>query len=1416
MEKETRNRIQRATQTARTLIESEYSKQLGGNFDIHLNGSIGQEPGDHLGPKDCVIRDKLIAAINHHQSAGMPKDEAVAMYLREAAFTLLNRFVALKMLEARDLVQQCISRGDQSAGFKEFLGLAPGLVQLPDNGYRLYIESIFDEIGREVRVLFDRRDSASLLWPSRQTLLELLDILNAKEISAIWIEDETIGWVYQFFNGEDERRKMRDESAAPRNSHELAVRNQFFTPRYVVQLLVDNTLGRMWYEMMTGDTQLHELKFLIHPQHEIFLEESQEPIAEFEAIIPGESDTQPLQVPFRKKKDPRDLQILDPACGSGHFLLYTFDLLLEIYVEAWNDEFAPASTETGQTLREDFTDFDDLQIQLPRLIIENNLYGIDIDLRCTQIAALSLWMRAQRAYLNLGINKLNRKPISKANIAVAQAMPGESMYQNDFAATIDQRLGLLVHRVFQRMELAGEAGSLLMIEADIREAILEIYGQHGDLFRANDEERWYEVEQELLFALKEYLKLDQTFGRKLFADDTAVGLGFIEISSKRYDVILMNPPFGSFSTPSKGLIFSAYGREKIELGGCFITRFIQRLSDGGKLGVVANRTLLFAASLEEWRSSQLSGVEVVADLGHGVLDALVEVAAFTLSNSTRNLAFFTGTLDTKEKDRSLRAAAKKARSGDVKAFRSTSEFASLFGSPFAYWAPNTLIQAVTNQEPAESVGAVARQGLATCDNFRFLRLAHELPPNCAAEWKPLAKGGEYQPFWSEIPLRARWKDDGHEIKAYIDALHGQWSRVVQSTSLYGIPGATYSERTASSLSLRVLPKGCLFDKVGPFVGASDPELSRSIALVLIGMSYTTAYRFLIETAVGLRDATSSGSAARHYLPSMIQRLPWPNIDLEEIKKVSIKAIEAARDLVSVNEGSEFWHDPFIPSSSTTLEEYSSNLTRWWCDKLVTIYECAEIFESASLETFGISADEDIKALEEVSGISPLRYSKNEAIDTNQLLDYLEIPPEDLISELSSVGKIHSTTYKKAYWGNRSIELLAHLWETHPLSLVKALMGTTVSNKWKEQAAWRLLSIGFGISVNRLNPEQFFTKTVVAVSKDIFATPTHESKNVGGTVELTRILVDDQGHPDDVVTAVEEAIQKQLPNITTSQLIESTGSKRRNLRQLLANDFFDLHLSTYSEFRRKAPIYWQISTPSASYSAWLYYHHITRDTLFRFLNEYITPKIKHEERKLTSITQEYGPNPTTSQRKEIDSQETFVGELRGFRDEITRVAPLWNPNLNDGVILNFAPLWRLVPHHKTWQKECKSAWDKLCKGDYDWAHITMHLWPERVVPKCAEDRSLAIAHELEEMFWYEDEEGKWHQQDVSQEAVEKLISERTSPAVKDAVKTLQEAPSPSSPSSPRKKKSSPRKPVKSPKATKQKAKTMDMFDEGETS
>ena len=130
-------------------------------------------------------------------------------------------------------------------------------------------------------------------------------------------------------------------------------------------------------------------------------------------------------------------------------------------------------------------------------------------------------------------------------------------------------------------------------------------------------------------------------------------------------------------------------------------------------------------------------------------------------------------------------------------------------------------------------------------------------------------------------------------------------------------------------------------------------------------------------------------------------------------------------------------------------------------------------------------------------------------------------------------------------------------------------------------------------------------------------------------------------------------------------------------------------------------------------------------------------------------------------------------MRELRDELEAVTPLWAPDLNDGIVIVLAPLWKLFVHHKPWSKELKKHWDKLAAGDYDWAQLAMHLWPERVIPKCAEDRSLAIAHDLEGVFWAHDTDNtdKWHARTTPTTPLDELIAQRHNPATRA---TLQKA------------------------------------------
>ncbi len=605
MDKDTRNAIERATQRARKLLEEDFAAQLEGDFDVHRDGAVAAKAGGHLSARQAFQRERIVAAIEHKRAAGMSAADAARNYLRDAAFTTLNRFVALKMLEARELVQECITKGEQSGGYREFCGMAPGLPLLPESaGYRLYIESLFDELSTEVKVLFDRRDPSSVLWPKRATFEQLLEILNATELARVWGEDETIGWVYQFFNGQDERKKMREESQAPRNSRELAVRNQFFTPRYVVQFLTDNTLGRIWYEMRGTKAALADK-------------------CEYMVRKPGE------EFAPRAKKDPRDLRVLDPACGSGHFLLYAFDLLVAIYQEAHADPASPKSEATGKTLAEDYPSIEALQKAAPGLVLAHNLHGVDIDPRCAQIAQLALWMRAQKAYRDFGIGRADRAQIRRSNIVVAEPLVADDQIAKEFVAKLgDAELGRVFTRLVEALNLVGDMGLLLRLERLVGRQVQP--GQTGDLF-APPEER---IRAALDRFVREETGATNT-RRRLFVDDAAHGLALLEVAEKKFDVVLMNPPFGSGSTRAKQEFEKAYPRTKNDVYAAFVERGIELLASRGRLGAITSRTGFFLSSFQKWREEVLlkqAPPAVFADLGHGVMDAaMVEAAAYCLA-----------------------------------------------------------------------------------------------------------------------------------------------------------------------------------------------------------------------------------------------------------------------------------------------------------------------------------------------------------------------------------------------------------------------------------------------------------------------------------------------------------------------------------------------------------------------------------------------------------------------------------------------------------------------------------------------------------------------------------------------------------------------------------------------------------------
>ena len=216
-----------------------------------------------------------------------------------------------------------------------------------------------------------------------------------------------------------------------------------------------------------------------------------------------------------------------------------------------------------------------------------------------------------------------------------------------------------------------------------------------------------------------------------------------------------------------------------------------------------------------------------------------------------------------------------------------------------------------------------------------------------------------------------------------------------------------------------------------------------------------------------------------------------------------------------------------------------------------------------------------------------------------------------------------------------------------------------------------------------------------------------------------ILVDDPMHPNDLTNLVQKVLDTVNVNIPT------------DIRQWITTKFFDFHLKMYSKSRRKAPIYWPLSSPNGLYRIWVYYPRMTDQTLYGAVNQYLDPKIKYVQQELNQL-QNKSTNRTSSEEIQLEKQSNLEQDLISFREKLLEKAQTYKPHHDDGVEVTASPLANFFKH-KSWNKALKTTWTKLDKGDYDWSYTAMDNWPERVREKCKKDKSLAIAHDLENVY-----------------------------------------------------------------------------------
>jgi len=1365
-DKDTRNQLAALVTQCRRLLTEEFTKQCQSSYGIRADGSVvPMEELTHLSDHDLGTARQLRERIAYlvANDANATTELAIDRMLREQAFTVMNRLAAMRMAEARGLIIESVSKGMESQGFEMYDSLGGAAMGERFDRYQSYLYSMFDELAIDLGVLFDRYSPHGLLFPRETALKEFLDLLNQKAMEGIWAEDETIGWIYQYWNSKEERKAMRDASAAPRNSRELAVRNQFFTPRYVVEFLTDNTLGRIWYEMTKGETRLaDQCRYLVRRPTEIFLGEGEDapdpPEGDAEETLSQEELLkQPVHIPHRPVKDPREIRLLDPACGSMHFGLYAFDLFEAIYEEAWDRGLCPA-------LQEAYGKKEDYLRDVPRLIIEHNIHGVDIDPRAVQIAGLSLWLRAQKTWRDTP--PAERPRVRRSNIVCAEPMPGSDAMLEDFVQTLDPPLlGELVKTVFDKMQLAGEAGTLLKIEGEIRTAIDDakekwekLGAAERDLFSAEELNQtlrpgtqqqltgvekalttdhrplatdFFDTAEERIYAaLRDYAESAEAgdYQRRLFAEDAAHGFAFIDLCRKRYDAVVMNPPFGEASREYDSTLKRLYPTSKGNLYPAFILSGCEFKTPDGLLGAITADTFTVLSSFSNFREDLLTSTHtfhLAVDLGWDVLDsAQVSTIACVFGSATNDngIGFFElSKVDVSRKDFELLAAFRAFQSGQLlSAYLPTrKQLANLPDYMLAYKLAPSVLSAYEAGMLCGGQLFRAFTGVSPSGSERYLRVWWEVPTYSLRDsWLPLAHGGEYSPYYRSIPTVIQWKDKGYQVKQEIliryPYLNGNYGMKIRSEDHYFSPGATYGKRT-DALNVAILPKGCLFSHEGQAVFPVDGQ----------GIWSTLAYLNTQEVRV-----IANQICASHKVAGYVNKLPLS----KELLSVARSETEKVKEIVQLlqeysseeEEAREFLEPGLRGLHHDGLIEAWRNQIIANCERELTPLRCINKLHESSKALLRnrsscniVDSSEDPPEIASEKLIAVLSGSNRSSFLLERLVNAFGVDADDALALLRSVPDDKNPILSKSF-----------------TSLIAWLIGV-ILGRWDiryatgERQAPEL--------PDPFDPLPVCPPGMLQNADGLPAAPSDVPDDYPLPITWPGILVSDPGHPEDIVARVRDAlavIWGDRASAIEQEACEILGV--RTLRDYFAEKksggkFFKDHLKRYSKSRRQAPIYWPLSTESGTYTLWLYYHRLDDQTLYSCIANFVVPKIEQIENDLSRLQQLQQAGQTDAQTSnEVAKLNDLLKELRNFQDELKRLAPIWKPNLNDGVQITAAPLWALF-RLKAWQKKLKETWTKLEKGDYDWAHLAYSIWPDRVKEKCIKDKSLAIAHDLEDLY-----------------------------------------------------------------------------------
>jgi hypothetical protein len=791
---------------------------------------------------------------------------------KEAAATLLNRLVLIRHLEALGLSRPEVLKGGwNSKGFREYRDFAPGLCDDDTEGYARLLALLFDELAGELPGLFGDVGTTRLFPIPAATLRAVVESLDDPELSSAWTDDTTLGWVYQYWNDpEREALDAKINDGGKIAPHEIASKTQMFTERYMVEWLLQNSLGLTWLCICKRNGWTADAEKVLpvletrrvewrkkREAGEVALDALMPIEGELEEAwkyyvpqpLPGEAGSEPAtatatttataipsdQNPVRSI---RDVRLLDPACGSGHFLCSAFDLFVLMYREE--------ARHRGQTISDK---------EIAESILTRNLHGVDIDPRAVQIAAAGLYLKAKTLSREARPSHLN---LVAPTLQLGN-LPDDDPALLELLSDLKQEAGIpedLTRRLVASLAGVDHLGTLLKVDAAVNEALsatkLEIErglpGQ-GDLYKGFAMQQVKlstgEAKATVLDKLEQFLSrhsASEDLGLRLDGEQLAAGVRFVRLVREgSYDVVVGNPPYQGLSKTSlSDYVAKHYPRGKADLYSAFLERGLELAREGGLSALLTMRGWMFLGQFEALRKHLLNfnGLALVVDLHFGAFSTMKDVSVCMSVVHARIVARTGIGLRPVNHAHVVRDILQPARNlSGLLAPAEVYEFAPkgfevIEGEPIVYWWSKEFLARYA-ATPKLGTSSPARAGAVSGNHTRFIRLAWELekeacinvPPTAELRlslrgWVRYVKGARGRCWIDPCDEICNWRQGGLEIKANAESLYGSYTRQIRNEHLYFRPGIAVSG-IGASFSSRVYRWRAVFDNMAASVFPSD-------------------------------------------------------------------------------------------------------------------------------------------------------------------------------------------------------------------------------------------------------------------------------------------------------------------------------------------------------------------------------------------------------------------------------------------------------------------------------------------------------------------------------------------------------------------------------------------------------------------